>query len=454
MKTGFLLLLATLSLQARTLPESPRRGIGETISVLVPGDTLTIMPIGDSITELDWQGGYRSYLYRLLAEAGLSFDYVGTKVNNHDDGSIGFDFPEPYWNHEGYNSATITSNTGSTWVWNQNLEAKLAANPPDLLLLMLGTNDLNSSCCTVADVRDQMSAFLDQIWAYDEEIIVVLGGPPPVRPSTLNDRIAAFVALLPALVSEKSQLGRSIILADHNPVVNTGVDLTGDGIHPSPAGYVKMAQVWYDALNALITPPTRPTLFLPTDSDTVPAGLLGSVEFAWHGATDPDPGDTLTYALRIAGPGVDVTVGGLTDTSVTLDLSGVLAPGGSYRWSVNVTDGLLNVASADTFGFLVNPATGVGPSPEGRPPEYALWQNYPNPFNPVTTIHYRIAERGHVLLRVYNSLGQAVATLVDAEQGPGRRSVAWDGAGHPGGVYFYSITTGAFREMKGMVLIR
>ncbi len=419
-----------------------------------PGDTLRIMPLGDSITELDWQGGYRSYLYAGLIGAGLSFDYVGTKVNNHDDNSIGFAFPEPFWNHEGYNSATITGSSGSTWIWNQKLEAKLAANPPDVLLLMLGTNDLNSSCCTVADIRDQMSAFLDQVWVFDQEIIVVLGGPPPVRPSTLNGRIAAFVALLPALVEEKTLQGRSIILADHNAVLNTGADLTGDGIHPSPAGYRKMAQVWYDAVWSLIAPPARPLLATPIDNGTVPAGQLDAVRFAWHPARDPDPADTLTYALHITGPGVDHVVGGLRDTSVAPDLSGILLPGVAYRWSVSVNDGLSNIASADTFGFLVDPASAVGSDQGQAPAEFALWQNYPNPFNPVTTIHYSLPARERVLLRIYNPIGQAVATLVDAELGPGSRSARWDAAGYPGGVYYYSISAGPFRETKAMVLLR
>ncbi|MDP1678189.1 MAG: hypothetical protein Q8L88_15135, partial [Bacteroidota bacterium] len=46
-------------------------------------DSIRIMPIGDSITELNWQGGYRSYLYKLLSDSGFTFDFVGRQTKNH-----------------------------------------------------------------------------------------------------------------------------------------------------------------------------------------------------------------------------------------------------------------------------------------------------------------------------------------------------------------------------------
>jgi lysophospholipase L1-like esterase len=214
------------------------------------------MPLGDSITELDWQGGYRGYLYELLSDEGVDFDFVGSNSTNHDDDDLGFVFPPTYWDHEGHNSATITSLSGDTYIWDDSIDAKLAENPPDVVLVLLGTNDLNSDCCEVSDIVAQMSGFLDHIWSFDSTIIVILGSPPPadsVRHARLNDRVTEYVSALPSLVDAKQALGRRIGFADHHAVMNSTSDLVGDGIHPSPQGYTKMAQVWRDAIVAALT---------------------------------------------------------------------------------------------------------------------------------------------------------------------------------------------------------
>jgi lysophospholipase L1-like esterase len=252
------------------------------------------MPLGDSITELDWQGGYRGYLYNLLSGAGADFDFVGTKTTNHDDDNLGFAFPAAYWDHEGYNSATITGETGSAWVWNLHVEEKLATNPPDIVLVLLGTNDLNNGCCSGTDVVGHMSAFLDQLWAADSGIVVVLGSPPPVDPAryaTLNNRISDYAAGLPSLVSAKQALGRAIALADHHAVMNSTSDLVGDGIHPSPQGYVKMAQVWYDAIDSLAA--------LPTDAEDEPGAVPGDYALMQNYPNPFNPATTIRYALPV-----------------------------------------------------------------------------------------------------------------------------------------------------------
>ncbi len=88
------------------------------------------------------------------------------------------------------------------------------------------------------------------------------------------------------------------------------------------------------------------------------------------------------------------------------------------------------------------------------PDAYALEQNYPNPFNPVTTITYALPAAGHVTLSVYNTLGQVVAALVNESQEAGYRSVSFDAAGIPSGVYVYRITAGSFTDVKKMLLLK
>jgi hypothetical protein len=76
------------------------------------------------------------------------------------------------------------------------------------------------------------------------------------------------------------------------------------------------------------------------------------------------------------------------------------------------------------------------------PVEYALSQNYPNPFNPTTMIEFSLAEVSTVSLKVYNILGQEVATLIDREvMDDGDQQIEFDATGLPSGVYFYRLTT-------------
>jgi hypothetical protein len=88
------------------------------------------------------------------------------------------------------------------------------------------------------------------------------------------------------------------------------------------------------------------------------------------------------------------------------------------------------------------------------PDEFVLHQNFPNPFNPSTTIRYGITTDAHVLLEVYNILGQRVSTLVDEERAAGVHDVVFDGSQHSSGTYFYRLQTGSFIEIKKLILLK
>ena len=100
----------------------------------------------------------------------------------------------------------------------------------------------------------------------------------------------------------------------------------------------------------------------------------------------------------------------------------------------------------------------AGEQPEAEtieaPVEFSLGDNYPNPFNPATTIDYSVPRDARVLLKVYNSLGQEVATLVDVEMAAGKYQVTWDASGVASGVYFYRLTAGSNSAMKRMLLLK
>jgi hypothetical protein len=85
---------------------------------------------------------------------------------------------------------------------------------------------------------------------------------------------------------------------------------------------------------------------------------------------------------------------------------------------------------------------------------YALAQNYPNPFNPKTTIEFDLPHAGYVTLKVYNVLGEEVATLVASNHAAGTFNVSWDASDRPSGVYFYRLTAGEYVQTKKAVLMK
>jgi plastocyanin len=89
-----------------------------------------------------------------------------------------------------------------------------------------------------------------------------------------------------------------------------------------------------------------------------------------------------------------------------------------------------------------------------QPGKFHLSQNYPNPFNPTTSLQYAIGSRQFVTLKVYNSLGKEVATLVNEEKPAGKYEVRFSGSTLPSGIYFYELKAGNITKTKKMVLLR
>ncbi|MEJ2105082.1 MAG: T9SS type A sorting domain-containing protein [Ignavibacteriaceae bacterium] len=88
------------------------------------------------------------------------------------------------------------------------------------------------------------------------------------------------------------------------------------------------------------------------------------------------------------------------------------------------------------------------------PSEFVLSQNYPNPFNPSTTINYQLPENSFVSLKVYNVLGNEVASLVNEQKQAGKYEVEFNASELGSGVYFYTLKVGEFVQSKKMLLLK
>jgi hypothetical protein len=201
---------------------------------------------------------------------------------------------------------------------------------------------------------------------------------------------------------------------------------------------------------------TAPNLIAPVNNSTI--NTLTPV-LEWDSLIT-----AINYRLEIA-----------RDTLFTSSLLYQVVPQNTYQ----VPAGLL--FSDSTYYWRVRTATngGVGPWSEAfnfniiitdvedeqqLPTEFALMQNYPNPFNPSTTIRYSIpsnvkGQTSNIILKVYDVLGNEVATLVNEEKPAGSYEIEFNVAqvSRPelsSGIYFYKLQAGSYIATRKMVLLR
>ena len=173
-----------------------------------------------------------------------------------------------------------------------------------------------------------------------------------------------------------------------------------------------------------------------------------------------------TSRARTAGDGTEgdlvhvtyeLTEGETLPSTVTFYLSLANLPGTSMDPELlNVVCGFPDEANPITVSTS---ALGVDDN-ESIPDYFALHQNYPNPFNPSTQISFDVPQGAeHIMLNVYNILGQNVSTLVNGVMNPGQYTMEWnatDEVGNPvaSGIYFYELRSASFTARKKMLLIR
>ena len=120
-------------------------------------------------------------------------------------------------------------------------------------------------------------------------------------------------------------------------------------------------------------------------------------------------------------------------------------------------DALGNVYAGTAFEGtykLVDTPVSVENSDENIINDFGLSQNFPNPFNPSTIIHFQLPVSGFVTLKVYDILGREVAILLNENKPIGNYEVEFNAKNIPSGVYFYTLSAGAFKETRKMVFLK
>jgi chitinase len=132
--------------------------------------------------------------------------------------------------------------------------------------------------------------------------------------------------------------------------------------------------------------------------------------------------------------------------------------GGIMIWelSQDVVSGGQPLLDAAAAAMKATPAGVEVVSGGVRSERYSLSENYPNPFNPSTTIRFSLPVASHVLLTVYNALGEQVLTLLDEDRAAGLHAVTLDVSGRrwASGMYFYQLRSGSFSQTKKLALIQ
>jgi len=97
---------------------------------------------------------------------------------------------------------------------------------------------------------------------------------------------------------------------------------------------------------------------------------------------------------------------------------------------------------------------GIDPNNTTTPETFSLEQNYPNPFNPSTTIKYSVPTAGNVTVKIYNSMGAEVMTVVNKNHAVGNYVETVDMSGLSSGIYFYTLSSADFKDTKKMTLVK
>ena len=227
-------------------------------------DAIRIVPLGDSITQgvgNDFPDpvGYDTYrrrLYQMLTAAGYDIDFVGSmnttwKCNGHAND----DFDPDHEGHFAWRTDYILK--GRIWKCrgDGNLRRWLKNYTPDMALVHLGTNDMFEKR-SVDSTLDDLVKVIDTLRKSNPDVVVFLARVLPTADVEKNQRIIALNARMDEVKKRSDQPRSRVIIVDQYDGFDVDKDFF-DGVHPNLAGEEKMAQRWFDAIDAYLKTVSR-----------------------------------------------------------------------------------------------------------------------------------------------------------------------------------------------------
>lgn len=210
------------------------------------GTPCKVMPLGDSITHgYPTVGGYRNELFRLAGVGKKAMTFVGTKTDNGPATVDGRPFP---LRHEGWGGYTITG-------IHNLVQGALTSQRPHVVLLMIGTNDINGRQ-DLPNAPNRLGLLLDRIITTSPDALVVVARIVPTTDDTLNAAVRTYNDGLAQAVQQRRDAGKHLLLVDMygpftaNPRFKT--ELMADRLHPKAEGYAEMARIWYAAIERFL----------------------------------------------------------------------------------------------------------------------------------------------------------------------------------------------------------
>lgn len=227
---------------------------------LNPGDTLKIHPIGDSITRGTKGYTYRQYLKALLKNINVPVNFVGQCTHAADAGSSWTNYQELYnilegdVEHDGWGGVRIDQLTDMTYNTRGypkiTIEKMVTDNPADIILLMIGTNDIISAYqLSTAPVR--LDTIITRILRSTSSHLIVSSITPTPLPIT-NGKIQTLNSAIPGIVESHQLKGKNISYIDINAMM-VNSDISDDSYHPNSQGYEKIGTGFFQAIRNVIT---------------------------------------------------------------------------------------------------------------------------------------------------------------------------------------------------------
>jgi lysophospholipase L1-like esterase len=400
------------------------------------------MPLGDSITLgfnsspiYELNNGYRKHLYTLLTSDGFNIDFVGDI--NHGD------FEDT--DHQGWDG----------WRTDQirdELSEHLLLNPPQVILLHTGTNDISQGE-DPAGIISEVEQILDIIDEFNESVIVLLAriiNRQPYSQATTDYNI-----LLQSMAEARISNGDIIYVVDQESALNYIDDL--DGNHPNVTGYDKMAERWLPSVIQAIFDYSLPVILSSFTAEKVNR----HVKLTWTTESEINNLGFIVERFNRMAARYEI----LASYKTHMNLMGAgssnykiiyefidtdVESGNLYRYRLHEVNSGNNITLLDSVSILFDTIDNDN--------DFRI-SMYPNPFNDTIKIEYFLAEENSVKIQIFDISGRKISTLINGENQVGKNIIRWEGTDGGGnkfssGVYILAFQFGDNSYYKQIILAR